>query len=225
MGVTMRDLRILLVDDHEVVRLGLKALLSRHPRFEIVGEAGTAEEALEKARVHKPDVVVMDVRLPGRSGIDATRDIVGTLPETKIIILTSFADDDLLMDAVAAGATGYVLKQIGSDDLVKALEAVGRGEALLDPAMMNKAFARLREAARRDRGDAFKMLSEQEVKIITLVAHGRTNREIAAELYLSEKTVRNYVSSILGKLGLSHRAQAAAYAVEHGLPGAVHSES
>lgn len=215
----MRDLRIMLVDDHEVVRLGLRALLSRHPRFDVVAEAGTAEEALVKARVQKPDVVVMDVRLPGRSGIDATRDIVATLPDTKVIILTSFADDDLLMEAVAAGATGYVLKQIGSDDLVKALEAVARGEALLDPAMMNKAFARLREAARRDRGDAFKMLTEQEVKIITLVAHGQTNREIASELYLSEKTVRNYVSSILGKLGLSHRAQAAAYAVEHGLPG------
>ena len=215
----MRDLRILLVDDHEVVRLGLKALLSRHDRFEVIGEAGTADEALAKARVHKPDVVVMDVRLPGRSGIDATREIVAALPETKVIILTSYADDDLLMDAVAAGATGYVLKQIGSDDLVRSLETVARGEALLDPAMMNKAFARLREAARRDRGDAFKTLTEQEVKIIGLVARGRTNREIAGELYLSEKTVRNYVSSILGKLGLSHRSQAAAYAVEHGLPG------
>lgn len=215
----MRDLRILLVDDHEVVRLGLKALLSRHPRFEIVGEASTADEALAKARVQKPDVVVMDIRLPGRSGIDATRDIVGVLPDTRVIVLTSFADDDLLMDAVAAGASGYVLKQIGSDDLVRALESVARGEALLDPAMMNKAFARLREAARKDRGEAFKMLTEQEVKIVTLVARGQTNREIAGELFLSEKTVRNYVSSILGKLGLSHRAQAAAYAVEHGLPG------
>jgi two-component system response regulator DevR len=215
----VRDLRILLVDDHEVVRLGLKALLSRHDRFEVIGEAGTADEALAKARVHKPDVVVMDVRLPGRSGIDATREIVAALPETKVIILTSYADEDLLMDAVAAGATGYVLKQIGSDDLVRSLETVARGEALLDPAMMNTAFARLRAAARRDRGDAFKMLTEQEVKIIGLVARGRTNREIAAELYLSEKTVRNYVSSILGKLGLSHRSQAAAYAVEHGLPG------
>jgi DNA-binding NarL/FixJ family response regulator len=217
-GGEVRDLRILLVDDHEVVRLGLKALLSRHPRFEIVGEAGNADEAVARARVHKPDVVVMDIRLPGKSGIDATREIVGILPETKVIILTSFADDDLLMDAVAAGATGYVLKQIGSDDLVRSLEAVGRGEALLDPAMMNKAFARLREAARKDRGDAFKMLTEQEGKIIALVARGQTNREIANELFLSEKTVRNYVSSILGKLGLSHRAQAAAYAVEHGLP-------
>jgi len=208
----------LLVDDHEVVRLGLKALLSRHPRFEIIGEASNADEAVSRARVHKPDVVVMDIRLPGKSGIDATREIVSILPETKVIILTSFADDDLLMEAVAAGATGYVLKQIGSDDLVRSLEAVGRGEALLDPAMMNKAFARLREAARKDRGEAFKMLTEQEGKIIALVARGQTNREIANELFLSEKTVRNYVSSILGKLGLSHRAQAAAYAVEHGLP-------
>jgi two-component system, NarL family, response regulator DevR len=215
----VRDLRILLVDDHEVVRLGLKALLGRHPRFEVVGEAGTADEALAKARVHKPDVVVMDIRLPGKSGIDATREITAQVPNTKVIILTSYADDDLLMDAVAAGATGYVLKQIGSDDLVKALEAVARGEALLDPAMMNKAFARLREAARRERGEAFKALTEQEVKILQLVARGRTNREIAEEIYLSEKTVRNYVSSILGKLGLSHRSQAAAYAVEHGLPG------
>lgn len=214
----MRDLRILLVDDHEVVRLGLKALLSRHPRFEIVGEAGTAEEALTKARVHKPDVIVMDIRLSGASGIDATRDIMAVLPDTRIIILTSYADDDLLMDAVAAGAIGYVLKQIGSDELVRALETVARGEALLDPAMMNKAFARLREAARKDRGDAFKMLTEQEVKILALLARGRTNREIAGELFLSEKTVRNYVSSILGKLNISHRAQAAAYAVSHGLP-------
>jgi DNA-binding NarL/FixJ family response regulator len=215
----VRDLRILLVDDHEVVRLGLKALLGRHPRFEVVGEAGNADEALAKALVQKPDVVVMDIRLPGKSGIDATRNIVAALPETRVIVLTSYADDDLLMDAVAAGASGYVLKQIGSDDLVKALEAVGRGEALLDPAMMNKAFARLRDAARKERGEAFRMLTEQEAKILALVARGRTNREIAGELFLSEKTVRNYVSSILGKLGLAHRSQAAAYAVEHGLPG------
>ena len=213
----MRQLRILLVDDHEVVRLGLKALIQRQPDFEVIAEAGTADEAVEKARVYKPDVAVMDVRLPGKSGIDATREIMKTLPETKIIILTSYADDELLMDAIEAGAAGYVLKQIGSDALLKALESVARGESLLDPSLMNKVFARLREATRKDRGQAFANLTEQEVKILALVAEGLTNREIADRIYLSEKTVRNYVSAILGKLGLAHRSQAAAYAVEHGL--------
>src|ERR671918_301303 len=213
----MRDLRILLVDDHEVVRLGLKALLSRHPRFEIVGEAATADEALTKARVHKPDVVVMDVRLPGRSGIDATRDIVSALPETRVIILTSFADDDLLMDAVAAGATGYVLKQIGSDDLVKALEAVSRGEALLDPAVTQRVFQEVRRAVKEEEASAFQHLSQQEKHVLLLVSEGKTNREIAKQLFLGEGTVRNYVSSILSKLGVNNRAEAAAYAVEHSL--------
>lgn len=213
----MRELRILLVDDHEVVRLGLKALIERQPTFAVIAEAGTADEATEKARVHKPDVIVMDVRLPGRSGIDATREIMKAQPDTKIIILTSYADDELLMDAIEAGAAGYVLKQIGSDALLRALESVARGESLLDPALMNKVFARLREAARKERGQAFANLTEQEVKILALVAEGLTNREIADKIYLSEKTVRNYVSAILGKLGLAHRSQAAAYAVEHGL--------
>ena len=213
----MRNLRILLVDDHEVVRLGLKALIGRQPSFEVIAEAGTADEAVEKARVHKPGVVVMDVRLPGKSGIDATREIMRVVPETKVIILTSYADDELLMDAIEAGAAGYVLKQIGSDALLKALESVSRGESLLDPALMNKVFARLREAAREERGRAFAGLTEQEVKILALVAEGLTNREVADRIYLSEKTVRNYVSAILGKLGLAHRSQAAAYAVEHGL--------
>ena len=213
----MRQLRILLVDDHEVMRLGLKALIGRNPTFDVIAEAGTALEAVEKARVHKPAVVVMDIRLPGKSGIDATREIIASLPETKIIILTSYADDNLLMDAIEAGAAGYVLKQIGSDALLKALESVSRGESLLDPSLMNKVFARLREATRKDRGQAFAALTEQEVKILALVAEGMTNREIANNVFLSEKTVRNYVSTILGKLGLAHRSQAAAYAVEHGL--------
>jgi two-component system, NarL family, response regulator DevR len=213
----MRNLGILLVDDHEVVRLGLKALIGRQPSFEVIAEAGTADEAVEKARVHQPEVVVMDVRLPGKSGIDATREIMRLRPETKVIILTSYADDELLMDAIEAGAAGYVLKQIGSDALLKALESVSRWESLLDPALMNKVFARLREAARKERGQAFAGLTEQEVKILALVAEGLTNREIADRIYLSEKTVRNYVSAILGKLGLAHRSQAAAYAVEHGL--------
>ena len=213
----MRRLRILLVDDHEVVRLGLKALIGRQPSSEVIGEAGTAAEAIEKARVHKPDVIVMDVRLPGKSGIDATREIMQLLPDTKVIMLTSYADDELLMDAIEAGAAGYVLKQIGSDALLRALEAVARGESLLDPSLMNKVFARLREATRKERGQAFAGLTEQEVRILALVAEGHTNREIADQVFLSEKTVRNYVSAILGKLGLAHRSQAAAYAVEHGL--------
>ena len=213
----MRKLRILLVDDHEVVRLGLKALIGRQPSFEVVAEAGTTDEAIERARVYKPDVVVMDVRLTGKSGIEATRAIIRASPDMKVIILTSYADDDLLLEAIEAGAAGYVLKQIGSDALLRALETVARGESLLDPALMNKVFARLREATRKERGQAFANLTEQEVKILALVAEGLTNREIADRVYLSEKTVRNYVSAILGKLGLAHRSQAAAYAVEHGL--------
>ncbi|MCX7854663.1 MAG: response regulator transcription factor, partial [Anaerolineae bacterium] len=143
-------LRILIVDDHEVVRLGLRALLDRHPDFTVVDEAGTAREALQKALLHRPDVVVMDIRLPGRSGIDACRDIVSQLPETRVIMLTSYAEDELLFDAIEAGACGYVLKQIGSDDLIRAIEAVGRGEALLDPSVTRRVLERVREAARKD---------------------------------------------------------------------------
>jgi DNA-binding NarL/FixJ family response regulator len=210
-------LRILLVDDHEVVRLGLRSLLSRHPDFEGVGEASNADEALARTLAFKPDVVVMDIRLPGASGIQATRTITQRRPETKVIILTSYAEDELLMEAIEAGASGYVLKQIGSGDLTRALEAVARGESLLDPSLTGRVFQRLRQAARQDRGSAFRELTEQEVKILRLVSEGLTNKEIGARLYLSEKTVRNYVSAILGKLGLASRAQAAAFAVQHGL--------
>ncbi len=208
-------LRIILVDDHEVVRLGLKALLARNPQFEIVGEAASANEAVEKTLELKPDVVVMDIRLPGKNGIEACREIVAKQPQTKVIMLTSYAEDELLFDAIAAGASGYVLKQIGSGELVRALETVGRGGSLIDPTLMQKVFAKVREAARRAEGDAFAHLSEQEMKILALIAQGKTNREIAAQVFLSEKTVRNYVSAILSKLQLSTRSQAAAYAVQH----------
>ncbi|HHS97941.1 MAG TPA: response regulator transcription factor [Chloroflexi bacterium] len=210
-------LRILIVDDHEVVRVGLRALLERHPDFTVVDEAATAREALQKALLHKPDVVVMDIRLPGRSGIQACHDIVEKLPDTKVIILTSYAEDELLFDAITAGACGYVLKQIGSDDLIRAIETVGRGEALLDPAVTQKVFERVREAARQEVAAAFANLTEQELRVLELVAEGRTNREIAQVLFLGEGTVRNYVSSILSKLGLTNRAEAAAYAVQHNL--------
>lgn len=208
-------LRIILVDDHEVVRLGLKSLLSRNPQFEIIDEAATASEAVEKAFRLKPDIVVMDIRLPGKSGIEACREITSTQPQTKVIMLTSYAEDDLLFDAIAAGASGYVLKQIGSGELVRALETVGRGESLIDSSLTQKVFAKVREATRRAEGDAFADLSEQEMKILALIAEGQTNREIATHVFLSEKTVRNYVSSILSKLHLSTRAQAAAFAVQH----------
>ncbi len=210
-------LRILIVDDHEVVRLGLRALLDRHPGFTVVDEACTAREAIQKALLHRPDVVVMDIRMPGRSGIDACRDIVAQLPETRVIMLTSYAEDELLFDAIEAGACGYVLKQIGSDDLIRAIEAVGRGEALLDPSVTRRVLERVREAARKDEAAAFAELTEQELRVLALVAEGKTNREIAQALYLGEGTVRNYVSSILSKLGLTNRAEAAAYAVQHNL--------
>lgn len=210
-------MRILIVDDHEVVRVGLRALLEMHPDFTVVDEAATAREALQKAVLHKPDVVVLDIRLPGRSGIEACQDIVAKLPDTKVIMLTSYAEDELLFDAITAGACGYVLKQIGSDDLVRAIEAVARGEALLDPAVTQRVFERVREAARQETAAAFGELTEQELRVLAQVAGGRTNREIAEALYLGEGTVRNYVSSILGKLGLTNRAEAAAYAVQHNL--------
>lgn len=208
-------LKVLLVDDHEVVRLGIKSLLSHYPQFEVVAEAGTADEAVRQATEFQPDVVVMDIRLPGKNGIEATREIAQQYPNTKVIMLTSYAEDELLFDAIAAGASGYVLKQIGSNELVNALEKIGRGESLVDPALMQKVFARVREASRKAEDEAFATLSDQELKILALVAKGKTNKEIAEAVFLSEKTVRNYVSSILSKLNLSTRAEAAAYAVEH----------
>ena len=205
----------MLVDDHEVVRLGIKALLSNYPTYEVVAEAAGADEAIATALEYEPDAIIMDIRLPGKSGIEATKEIIKLLPDTKIVMLTSFAEDDLLFDAINAGAYGYILKQIGSDDLINALEAIGRGEALLDPALTQKVFKRVREASRKATDESFATLSDQEIRIISLISEGKTNKEIAAEIFLSEKTVRNYVSSILSKLNLRTRSEAAAYAVKH----------
>lgn len=209
--------RIVLVDDHEVVRLGIKSLLERHPHFEVVGEAATAKEAIEQVERLLPDVVLMDIRLPGASGIEATEEITNSFPEIKVIMLTSYAEDDMLFSAIRAGASGYVLKQIGADDLIKAIEAVGRGEALLDTAVTQRVFQEVRRAVKEEEASAFVNLSQQEKHVLVLVSEGRTNREIAKILFLGEGTVRNYVSSILSKLGVSNRAEAAAYAVEHSL--------
>ena len=213
----MAKQRILLVDDHEVVRIGLKSLLERHPQFTVVGEASSAREALEQVANLKPEVVVMDIRLPGTSGIEACEEIVTKFPGTKVIMLTSYAEDEMLFSAIRAGASGYILKQIGSDDLIKALEAVSRGEALLDPAVTQRVFQEVRRAVKEEEASAFAHLSQQEKHVLLLVSEGKTNREIAKALFLGEGTVRNYVSSILSKLGVNNRAEAAAYAVEHNL--------
>jgi two-component system response regulator DevR len=213
----MAKQRIILVDDHEVVRLGLKSLLERHPQFEVVGEAGSARDALEQVAALEPDVVVMDIRLPGTSGIEACEQIVDQHPNTKVIMLTSYAEDEMLFSAIRAGASGYVLKQIASEELVKAIEAVGRGEALLDPAVTQRVFQEVRRAVKEEEASAFAHLSQQEKHVLLLVSEGKTNREIAKNLFLGEGTVRNYVSSILSKLGVNNRAEAAAYAVEHSL--------
>jgi two-component system, NarL family, response regulator DevR len=209
------SLRILLVDDHEVVRLGVRALIERQAGMEVVGEAGTVREAINQAEKLAPDVVVLDIRLPGGDGLEACRQIKARRPDTRVIVLTSFPDDKVLFDAIDAGADGYVLKQIGSDDLIHALESVGQGQNLLDPSLTNRLFAKVREARRHERAHAFADLTAQELQILALVAEGQTNREIGAGLQLSEKTVRNYVSIILSKLNLTSRAQAAAYAARH----------
>ena len=213
----MTKQRILLVDDHEVVRLGLRALLEHHTQFEVIGEASTEKGAIEMVNRYHPEIVLMDIRLPGASGIEATENIVKNYPDCKVVMLTSYAEDEILFSAIRAGASGYVLKQIGGDDLIRALEAVGRGEALLDTAVTQRVIQEVRKAVKDEEASAFTNLSQQEKHVLMLVSEGKTNREIAKVLYLGEGTVRNYVSSILSKLGVSNRAEAAAYAVEHNL--------
>ena len=204
-------LSLLIVDDHEVVRQGLVAMLGRRPEFQVVAEAGTVAEAVAAARRFRPDLVVMDVRLPDGSGVEACREIRAEMPETRVVILTSYPDEDAVLSAIIAGASGYLLKQMRARDLVAALEAVGRGESLLDPAVTGRVLERVRRIATTDQPDELAQLTAQERKILLLVAEGMTNKEIAAEVFLSDKTVKNYVSSILAKLNLERRAQAAAY--------------
>lgn len=211
----MKTLRVLLVDDHEVVRLGLGALLQSQPGTTVVAEAGSAEEAIRQVERHRPDIVLMDIRLPGESGITACRTITTRWPDTKVIMLTSFADDDLIFQAIQAGAAGYVLKQVGNEELLRAIEAVREGEALLDPAVTRKVIERVRQREREADAAAFRDLTERELEVLALMAEGKTNAEIAEALTLSEKTVRNHVSVILEKLGVSNRIEAATYAVRH----------
>ena len=202
-------IRILLCDDHELVRRGLRTLLAEVPGYEVVGEAGDADEALRETERLHPHVVVMDVRLPGRSGIEACRDIRSAHPETRVLMLTSFADDDALFSSIMAGASGYVLKQVRGSDLVGAIREVAAGRSLLDPEVTARVLSRLR--GEPGSGSGLDDLTRQERKILDLVAEGLTNRQIAERVFLAEKTVKNYVSNVLMKLGLSRRAEAASY--------------
>lgn len=213
----MAKTRILLVDDHEVVRLGLMTLLNDQPNMEVVGEASTAGEAVKAVEKLDPDVALMDIRLPGEGGIEAARQVTKKFPRTKVIMLTSFADDELIMRAINAGAVGYVLKQVGNEELLRAIDAAARGEALLDPAVTARLLSRVRENERKAEEDAFRDLSNREMDVLALLARGKTNAEIGQSLNLSEKTVGNYVSTMFEKLHLNNRIELAAYAFEHHL--------
>ena len=208
--------RLLIVDDHELVRHGLMALLKRREEFLVVAEAGTVAESIEQARRHQPDIVIMDVHLPDGSGVEACRAIRAELPETRVVMFTSDPDEEAVLSSIVAGASGYLLKQISGRDLVAALETVGRGGSLLDPAVTDRVLDRIRRiASGATESDEIAQLTSQERKILLLVAEGKTNKEIAGEIFLSDKTVKNYVSSILAKLNLERRAQAAAFVAKH----------
>ncbi|MFM8944985.1 MAG: response regulator [Actinomycetota bacterium] len=208
-------LRVMLVDDHEVVRSGVRSLLKTQDDIVVTAEAGSVREAIEEADRTKPDVIVMDVRLADGSGIEATREIRAKHPEIRVVMLTSFADDEALFASIMAGASGYVLKQVRSNELVRAIKTVGAGESLLDPAVTNAVLDRLRRGKHLVQDEKLARLSPQEERILTLVADGLTNREIGDELGLAEKTVKNYLSSILAKLEVARRAEAAAYLARH----------
>lgn len=211
----MSDLRLVLVDDHQVVRLGLRALLEREPGITVVGEAGSAAEAIQAVGRLQPDIVLMDIRLPDQSGIAACQQVRRRWPAVQVLMLTSFADEELVLEAISAGAAGYVLKQVGTDDLLRAVRAVGHGDAVLDPSVTRQLLARVRRAEHEAHGAAFHGLSERELTVLALVAEGKTNAQIAEALILSEKTARNHVSAILEKLELTNRIEAATYAVRH----------
>jgi len=202
--------RVFLLDDHEIVRRGLRELLEQEPDLEIVGEAGTAEEALSRIPPTRPNVALLDVRLPDGDGVEVCREIRSAHPEIRCLMLTSFADDEALFSAIMAGASGYLLKQVKGNDLVDAIRRVGNGESLLDPSMTARVLDRIRSGA--DEEDELAALTEQERRVLDLIAEGLTNRQIAERMFLAEKTVKNYVSNLLAKLGMSRRSEAAAFA-------------
>jgi two-component system, NarL family, response regulator DevR len=212
----MNNLRILLVDDHELVRMGLHTLLDDIEGVQVIGEADSAAEAFTIVEAQQPDVVIMDIRMPNTDGIEATRTITTQWPNIQVIMLTSFADDELIGRAIQAGAVGYVLKQVGSDELLRALQAVRDGAALLDPSVTRRVLAMMRHKPETPE-DVFRQLTEREITVLRELANGKNNRQIADSLYLSEKTVRNQVSIILDKLHLNNRVEAATFAVQHSI--------
>jgi two-component system response regulator DevR len=204
--------RIFLLDDHEVVRRGIAELLAAVPGFEIVGEAGTVEQALPRVLASRPDVAVLDARLPDGSGIDVCRDIRSALPSTYCLILTSYDDQDAVLASVLAGASGYVLKEVRTSGLVDAIRQVALGRSLIDPAVITQVMERVRAGSPAD--NRLAALTEREREVLDLIADGLTNRQIGERLFLAEKTVKNYVSSLLGKLGMERRTQAAVFGAE-----------
>jgi len=204
------SIRVFLLDDHEIVRTGLRSLFESADDFAVVGEAATAQEALDRIPPVHPDVAILDVRLPDVSGIEVCREIRSNLPEIACVMLTSYADDEALFAAIMAGAAGYVLKQVGATSLLEDIRRVADGQSLLDPALTERVLERMRDRTGED--PLMASLTAQERKILDLVAEGQTNRQIAAALYLAEKTVKNYVSNLLAKLGMERRTQAASYA-------------
>jgi two-component system response regulator DevR len=204
------SIRVFLLDDHEIVRTGLRSLFESTDGFEVVGEAATASEALDRIPPTRPHVAILDVRLPDGSGIEVCREIRSGSPEIACVMLTSYADDEALFAAIMAGAAGYVLKQVGATDLVGDIRKVAEGQSLLDPALTERVLERLRD--RPDEDPLMAGLTQQERRILDLIAEGQTNRQIAGTLYLAEKTVKNYVSNLLAKLGMERRTQAASYA-------------
>lgn len=211
----MNPIRVLIVDDHEVVRVGLRTLLSATPNIQVVGEAATAAQGIAETTRLQPDVVLLDVRLGDSNGFDVCREIQKLEREIRVLVLTSFADDDVVVQAISAGADGYLLKEVNREALVDSIVKVASGQSVLDPAVTGRVFGKVQSLMEHPGGNKLTLLSAQERRVLAFVAEGKTNKEIAAAMGLSDKTIKNYFSNILDKLQMSRRSQAAAYFVQH----------
>lgn len=218
----MKPIHVVLVDDHDIVRLGLMTLLKGQPDIDVVGEAGSAAEGLRLVEIHQPEIVLMDIRMPGEGAIEAVQQIRDRYPGTAVVVLTSFTDDGLLIRAIRAGASGYVLKSVGNAELLRAIHAAVQKQAVMDPRTTAQLFERVRQSERKADENAFRDLSEREMQVLDLLAQGKSNADIARTMSLSENTVRNYIVSVMRKLHASNRIELATYAVEHHLADHLH---